>query len=217
MRILLVEDEPDLLANLAQALREAQFAVDTTTNGDDALFKANSWEYDTIILDIMLPGIDGWEVLARLRQNQKTPVLLLTARDSIEDRVQGLDSGADDYLTKPFDLNELLARVRALIRRSSGEAHPIIELGLIRIDTAAKTVTKEGHNIPLTSREYTLLEYLALHRGEVISRTALYEHLFDETDTSLSNLLDVHVSNVRKKLGASVITTRRGQGYSITV
>ena len=216
MRILLVEDEPDLLANLAQALREAQFAVDTATNGDDALFKANSWEYDTIILDIMLPGMDGWEVLARLRQNQKTPVLLLTARDSIEDRVQGLDSGADDYLTKPFDLNELLARVRALIRRSSGEAHPIIELGLIRIDTAAKTVTKEGHNIPLTSREYTLLEYLALHRGEVISRTALYEHLFDETDTSLSNLLDVHVSNVRKKLGASVITTRRGQGYSIT-
>ena len=216
MRILLVEDEPDLLANLAQALREAQFAVDTATNGDDALFKANSWEYDTIILDIMLPGMDGWEVLARLRQNQKTPVLLLTARDSIEDRVQGLDSGADDYLTKPFDLNELLARVRALIRRSSGEAHPIIELGLIRIDTAAKTVTKEGHHIPLTSREYTLLEYLALHRGEVISRTALYEHLFDETDTSLSNLLDVHVSNVRKKLGASVITTRRGQGYSIT-
>lgn len=216
MRILLVEDEPDLLANLAQALREAQFAVDTATNGDDALFKANSWEYDTIILDIMLPGMDGWEVLARLRQNQKTPVLLLTARDSIEDRVQGLDSGADDYLTKPFDLNELLARVRALIRRSSGEAHPIIELGLIRIDTAAKTVTKEGHNIPLTSREYTLLEYLALHRGEVISRTALYEHLFDETDTSLSNLLDVHVSNVRKKLGGSVITTRRGQGYSIT-
>ena len=216
MRILLVEDEPDLLANLAQALREAQFAVDTATNGDDALFKANSWEYDTIILDIMLPGMDGWEVLARLRQNQKTPVLLLTARDSIEDRVQGLDSGADDYLTKPFDLNELLARVRALIRRSSGEAHPIIELGLIRIDTAAKTVTKEEHKIPLTSREYTLLEYLALHRGEVISRTALYEHLFDETDTSLSNLLDVHVSNVRKKLGASVITTRRGQGYSIT-
>jgi len=215
MRILIVEDEPDLLANLAQAIREAGFAVDTAADGEEGLFKAESSDYDALILDVMLPKLDGWELLKQLRLSKKSPVLMLTARDSISDRIHGLDSGADDYLTKPFDLNELLARVRALIRRASGDPSPSFQVGEIEINTASKAVTKLGHSIALTSREYALLEYLAQNRGHVISRTDLYEHLFDENDSSLSNLLDVHVSNLRKKLGSALITTRRGQGYCI--
>ncbi len=215
MRILIVEDEPDLLASLAQAVREEDFAVDTAQDGKEALYKAESADYDAIILDVMLPELDGWQVLEKLRAQKRTPVMMLTARDSVADRVHGLDSGADDYLTKPFDLNELLARLRALIRRSAGEPSPLIKIRGVEINTASKSVTMEGHTVSLTSREYALLEYLAHHHGEVISRSTLYEHLFDEDDTSLSNLLDVHVSNLRKKLGASVITTRRGLGYCI--
>ncbi len=215
MRILIVEDEPDLLANLAQAVREEDFAVDTANNGKDGLFKAESADYDAIILDVMLPEIDGWQVLQKLRRQKRTPVLMLTARDSIADRVHGLDTGADDYLTKPFDLNELLARLRALIRRSAGDPSPLLRIQDLEINTAAKCVSLSGQLISLTSREYALLEYLAHHHGQVVSRTILYEHLFDEDDTSLSNLLDVHVSNLRKKLGSSIIKTRRGLGYCI--
>jgi two-component system OmpR family response regulator len=140
---------------------------------------------------------------------------MLTARDASRDRVRGLDSGADDYLTKPFDLPELLARIRALIRRSAGHAQPLIEVRDITIDPRSRTVAKAGEPIALTAREYAILEFLGLHRGEVVTRTALYEHLFDESDDSLSNLLDVHVFSLRKKLGADLITTRRGQGYCI--
>jgi two-component system, OmpR family, response regulator len=215
MRVLVVEDEPRLLRNLAKALREEGYAVDTAESGDDGLYKAETYNYDAIVLDIMLPRLDGWEVLARLRKLKQTPVLMLTARDATKDRVKGLDTGADDYLVKPFDLSELLARLRALIRRSAGNAHPEIEINSIRIDTRAKTVSKDGQSVTLTAREYSVLEYLAQHRGEVITRTELYEHLFDETDDTLSNLLDVHVFSIRKKLGADIITTRRGQGYSI--
>jgi two-component system OmpR family response regulator len=189
--------------------------VDTAETGDDGLYKAESWDYDVIVLDIMLPGLDGWEVLARLRKQKKTPVLMLTARDTAPDRVRGLDTGADDYLIKPFDLTELLARVRALIRRSAGQARPQIALGDVVIDTRARSVTRQGEPLTLTAREYAILEYLALHRGEVVSRTALYEHLFDENEDSLSNLLDVHVFNIRKKLGHELIVTRRSQGYLI--
>jgi two-component system OmpR family response regulator len=163
----------------------------------------------------MLPRLDGWEVLARLRKQKQTPVLMLTARDTTKDRVKGLDTGADDYLVKPFDLSELLARLRALIRRSAGNAHPEIAIDDIRLDTRAKTVTKSGQAITLTAREYSILEYLAQHRGELVTRTELYEHLFDETDDTLSNLLDVHVFSIRKKLGHDLIVTRRGQGYCI--
>lgn len=215
MRILIVEDEPDLLGALARALREEGYAVDTATDGDDGLFKAENWEYDAIVLDIMLPKLDGWELLRRLRQTKKTPVLLLTARDQTRDRVRGLDGGADDYLVKPFDLAELLARLRALIRRSVNQTHAAIEIGAVIIDTAARNISRGGEAIALTAREYALVEYLALHRGKVITRTALYEHLFDENDSTLSNLLDVHVSNVRKKLGHDFIATRRGHGYCI--
>lgn len=215
MRILIVEDEPDLLAALAKALREENYAVDTAPDGEEGFYKAQSWDYDAIVLDVMLPKLDGWEILHRLRKIKKTPVLMLTARDASRDRVRGLDHGADDYLVKPFDLAELLARLRALIRRSANQTQSQIEIGNAIIDTAARTISHKGKPIELTAREYSLVEFLALHRGEVVTRTMLYEHLFDEDDSSLSNLLDVHVSNIRKKIGADFITTRRGHGYCI--
>jgi two-component system OmpR family response regulator len=215
MRILIVEDEPDLLASLARAVREAGYAVDTAEDGEDGIYKAESWEYDAIVLDVMLPKLDGWGLLQKLRRTKKTPVLMLTARDASRDRIRGLDTGADDYVVKPFDLAELLARLRALIRRAAGQTRNVIEIGEVIVDTAARAVTRSGDPVTLTAREYTLLEFLALHRGEVVTRTALYEHLFDEDDSTLSNLLDVHVSNIRKKLGGEFITTRRGHGYCI--
>ena len=215
MRILVVEDEPRLRHNLAKALREAGYAVDTADAGDDGLDKAQSWDYDAIVLDVMLPRLDGWAVLDRLRTAKQTPVLMLTARDAHKDRVRGLDSGADDYLIKPFDLEELLARLRALIRRAAGQSRPVIQLGEVALDPRARSVTRAGHPVTLTAREFAILEYLALHRGEVVSRTELYEHLFDETDDKLSNLVDVHVFSIRKKLGAQLIATRRGQGYCV--
>jgi two-component system OmpR family response regulator len=215
MRILIVEDEPDLLSSLARAFRDEGYAVDTANNGEDGLFNAESNEYDAVVLDVMLPKMDGWTVLGKLRKQKQTPVLMLTARDQSRDRVKGLDGGADDYVVKPFDLMELMARLRALIRRSAGKTSNKIELGDVLIDTAARTVSQKGVAVPLTGREYSLIEYLVLHLGEVVTRTTLYEHLFDENDSSLSNLLDVHVSNIRKKLGHDFISTRRGHGYCI--
>jgi two-component system OmpR family response regulator len=215
MRILVVEDEADLRTALARALRDEGYAVDAASNGADGLFNAESTDYDAIVLDVMMPQMDGWEVLKRLRKTKKTPVLMLTARDQSRDRVKGLDTGADDYVVKPFDLPELLARLRALIRRSAGKTTNVIEIGDVAVDTAARTISLGGTPVELTAREYALVEFMALHRGEVVTRTQLYEHLFDENDSSLSNLLDVHVSNVRKKLGAEFITTRRGHGYCI--
>ncbi len=215
MRILIVEDEPDLLRSLAQALREEGYATDTANQGEDGLFKAENYDYDAVVLDVMLPKLDGWEILKRLRKTKQTPVLMLTARDQTRDRVKGLDTGADDYMVKPFDLPELFARLRALIRRSANRTTNTIEIGDVKIDTAARKVLRADKPIELTAREYALVEFLALHRGEVVTRTQLYEHLFDENDSTLSNLLDVHVSNLRKKLGAEFITTRRGHGYCI--
>jgi two-component system OmpR family response regulator len=215
MRILIVEDEPDLLASLAQALREEGYAVDTAADGEDGFYKAENYDYDAIILDVMLPKLDGWEILQRLRQTKKMPVLMLTARDQTRDRVRGLDTGADDYVVKPFDLEEIFARLRALIRRSVNQTTNEIRIGDVKIDTALRNVFLKDKPVELTAREYALVEFLALHRGEVVTRTQLYEHLFDENESSLSNLLDVHVSNVRKKLGAEFIVTRRGHGYCI--
>lgn len=215
MRILVVEDEPRLLRSLARALREEGYAVDTADAGDDGLYIAENCDYDAIVLDVMLPRLDGWQFLERLRHGKQNPVLMLTARDATRDRVRGLDTGADDYLVKPFDLTELLARLRALIRRAAGQARSHLEVHGVVIDTRARTVTRAGLPVPLTAREYAILEYLALHRGEVVTRTALYEHLFDESDDTLSNLLDVHVFSIRKKLGADLIATRRGHGYLI--
>jgi two-component system OmpR family response regulator len=215
MRILVVEDEPRLLRNLAKALREKHYAVDTAEAGDDGLWKAETYDYDAIVLDVMLPRLDGWAFLERLRQQKRTPVLMLTARDAGKDRVRGLDGGADDYLVKPFDLSELLARLRALIRRAAGHGRALLEVGDVMLDTRARAITRAGQAVTLTAREYAILEYLALHRGEVVTRSALYEHLFDETDDTLSNLVDVHVFSIRKKLGHELIVTKRGQGYCI--
>jgi len=215
MRLLVVEDEPRLLRSLAKALREEGYAVDTADNGEEGLFKAENTDYDCIVLDIMLPLLDGWQILTRLRTRKQSPVLMLTARDASSDRVQGLDLGADDYLVKPFDLPELLARVRALIRRSTGQARSSIQLGEVSVDTRSRTATRSGVPVALTAREYSILEYLALNRGRVVSRTELYEHVLDENDDTLSNLMDVHVFSIRRKLGQQLISTRRGMGYCI--
>jgi two-component system, OmpR family, response regulator len=216
MRVLVIEDEPDLRALLSQALEERGYAVDVAADGREGLFKALGWRYDSIILDLMLPELDGWGVLKELRrQGHLEPVLILTARDALRDRVSGLDLGADDYLGKPFEFEELLARLRAMTRRAAGKASAVIEIDNIRIDTASQTVYRSGEPVALTPREYSLVELLALHRGELITRHRIYDHLFDEDDDSLSNLVDVHVSNIRKKLGKDFIVTRRGLGYLI--
>ena len=215
MRILLVEDEEKVSSFVARGLVAERFAVDVALDGQSGLELATTYHYDLIILDLMLPKLDGWEILKRLRKTKKTPVLMLTARDQSRDRVRGLDTGADDYVVKPFDLPELFARLRALIRRTAKQTTNVIEIGDVKIDTAARNVLLGDKPVELTAREYSLVAFLALHRGEVVTRTQLYEHLFDENESSLSNLLDVHVSNVRKKLGAEFITTRRGHGYCI--
>jgi two-component system OmpR family response regulator len=163
----------------------------------------------------MMPLLDGWTVLSRLRQKKRTPVLLLTARDTPPDRVKGLDLGADDYLIKPFDLDELLARLRALIRRAAGGASNVVTLGTVTIDVRAKVVTADDVVVSLTATEYRILEYLALHRGRVVSRTELFDHLRGDEDDTFSNVMDVHVAGIRRKIGSATISTRRGQGYCI--
>jgi two-component system OmpR family response regulator len=214
MRLLVVEDEPDLLSALSQSLREEGYAVDVACNGREGLLKAKRDPYDAIVLDLMLPQMDGWTVLKELRKSGLAiPVLVLTARDGLSDRVRGLDSGADDYLTKPFELSELTARLRALIRRSVGQPSAVMKIGPVEIDTSTRCVRKDGVSVPLTAREYTLVEFMAMHRGKLVSRSMIYDHLFDEEEDTLSNLVDVHISNVRKKLGKEFISTRRGQGY----
>ena len=215
MRILVAEDDARLQRSLVKALTEDGYAVDAAGDGGAALYKAESSEYDAVVLDVMMPVIDGWTVLARLRKHKRTPVLLLTARDTAPDRVKGLDLGADDYLVKPFDLPELLARLRALIRRAAGVASNRIDIRDISIDVRSRAVTWAGAPIALTATEYSIVEYLALQRGRVVSRTELYDHLRGEGDDTLSNVMDVHVAAIRRKLGPDVIITRRGQGYCI--
>jgi two-component system OmpR family response regulator len=215
MRILVVEDDADLRCLLARALRAEGYAVDTAEDGEDGLVKAGSWEYDAVVLDLMLPKRDGLSVLAELRRRRPTPVLILTARDTVHDRVRGLDGGADDYLVKPFDLQELLARLRVIIRRAAGLSRAAIAIGDVSIDTSARVVCRGGEPVALTAREYSLVELVAMHRGKLVTRSMIYDHLYDENEDTLSNLIEVHVSNVRKKLGKDFIATRRGQGYIV--
>lgn len=216
MRVLVVEDEGDLAGTLIKALSEEGFAVDVSADGEEALFRLREIPYDAVILDLMLPRLDGWTLLERARRDGiRTPVLVLTARDALRDKIRGLDLGADDYLTKPFALGELLARVRALVRRASVDPAPVLVVGDVTIDTASKTVRRAGEVVPLTAREYSILEYLARRRGTVVTRTTLYDHIYDDRAAFVSNVIDVHVAALRRKLGRTLIQTRRGQGYLI--
>jgi len=216
MRLLVVEDEPDLRRTLARALADEHFAVDTSGDGDDGLFRALHVDYDAIVLDLMLPGRSGEEVLDRLRQAGKTtPVIVLTAKDLGSDRVTNLNRGADDYLTKPFLLEELVARIHALIRRAARQPSPAVTVGDLRINLAARRVYKNDEEIELTGREYSILELLVRRRGDVVARTTLSEHLYSDDSELMSNAIDVHVAALRRKLGAAIIQTRRGLGYLI--
>jgi DNA-binding response OmpR family regulator len=216
MRLLLVEDEIDLARALKRALEESGLAVDLALDGDDAFLKMTGLSYDAIVLDLMLPRRDGWSLLQALRQmGKRTPVLILTARDAVEERVRGLDLGADDYLLKPFAVTELLARLRAMIRRAGGDPSPTVTLGEVTIDTAARRVSRGDDAVGLTAREYEVLELLARRRGTLVTRPMIWAHLHDEEEELLSNAVDVHVSALRRKLGQDLISTRRGQGYII--
>jgi DNA-binding response OmpR family regulator len=219
MRVLIVEDEPRLAANIARSLREsAGYAVDTAPDGEEGVFLAESNAYDALILDLMLPKLDGLQVLTRLRTaGQRTPVLVLTARDEKESVVALLNAGADDYLTKPFDLGELLARVKALIRRGKGQPSPVLTIGDLQMNTVNHTVQRGQRPVALTAMEYRVLEYL-LHRPRaVVSKSELLEHLYDYNWEKFSNVIEVYISGLRRKLdnGSSrqLIRTVRGQGY----
>ena len=219
MRLLVVEDDPRLCAVLVRGLREAGYAVDTAGDGDAALYQAAINPYDAVILDVMIPGADGFEVCRRLREDHSAVrVLMLTARDAIDDRIHGLDVGADDYLTKPFDFGELLARVRALLRRTPVVTSPTLQVGDLSIDTASHRVSRGSEEIVLTSKEYALLEYLARNAGRVISREEIAEHVWDEHFDRFSNLIEVYVNRLRRKVDQSdphLIITRRNEGYML--
>src|SRR6266446_508930 len=196
MRLLLVEDDEGIIRFLEKGLREAKYAVDVARDGDDALYKASLNEYDAIILDIMIPGRDGLEVCRELRnQRSKVPVIMLTARDDVRDRILGLDVGADDYLTKPFQVSELLARLRALMRRGPALRPAVIHVGSLEIDCSAQIVKRSGKIITLTAREYALLEYLARNVDRVVGRSELTEHVWDERYDPYSNVIDVHINH----------------------
>jgi DNA-binding response OmpR family regulator len=218
VRLLIVEDYTPLRESLARGLRDAGYAVDTTGSGTEGLWYATNHPYDVVILDVMLPGIDGFEILRRLRGGgHTTQVLVLTARDAIADRVIGLDLGADDYLVKPFAFDELSARVRAMVRRQYDRADPVIRIGSLEVDTRARRVSRDGRALALSAREYALLEYLAHRAGQIVSRAELWDHAYDEAAEPGSNVLDVHISHLRKKIDdgqtQKLLHTRRGQGY----
>ena len=222
MRLLVVEDDPQLGATLARGLRERAYAVDLVTDGDDAVHHAALNEYDAVVLDYMLPGRDGIAVANALRmRGLQLPILMLTARDAVSDRVAGLDAGADDYLVKPFAFDELLARLRALTRRASVVLPAVLAIGDLTIDTRAQRVVKRGALVPLTAKEYALLEFLARRRGTLVSRADITAHVWDENHDPASNTLEVYINRVRKKIdddGApSHIQTRRGSGYLFDV
>ncbi|QXQ04835.1 response regulator transcription factor [Sphingosinicellaceae bacterium] len=216
MRVLVVEDEPNLLRQLKTALEGAGYAIDTAADGEDAHYLGATENYDAVVLDLGLPEVDGLTVLDRWRKEGRTaPVLVLTARDSWSDKVAGLDAGADDYLAKPFQTEELIARLRALIRRSTGNASSELMAGAVRLDTRSGRVTLGGEPVKLTAQEFKLLSYLMHHKGKVVSRTELIEHIYDQDFDRDSNTIEVFITRIRKKLGSDLISTTRGLGYSL--
>lgn len=220
MRVLVVEDEPKLLKLLGQGLAEAGFSVDGAADGARGLADARTGRYDAVVLDLMLPGMPGIDVLRALRkEGRATPVLILTARDGVEARVAGLDAGADDWMTKPFALAELTARLRALIRRANGAPSPEIRVGDLEIDLAGRRVRRAGTVIELRAKEFALLELLALHRGKVVTHSQIHDHVYDRESDTLSNVVDVMVCRLRSRIdrefGAPLIHTVRGQGYRL--
>ena len=221
MRVLIIEDEPELRAQIAETLRQQNYTVDTAGDGVTGLERACTEPYDLLILDIMLPVQDGFTVLREMRAEQvATPVLMLTARVEVEDRVRGLDLGADDYLLKPFSMAELLARIRALLRRSHTQASPLLTVGDIHLDTGTREVTRSGRPVSLTPKEFALLEFLLYNRNRAISRFNLAEHVWGDAfdPFTMSNTIDVHIRNLRRKLddqAGQVIVTVRGIGYMV--
>jgi two-component system copper resistance phosphate regulon response regulator CusR len=221
VRILLVEDEPDAARMLAKGLREEAYAVDVAADGEQALEQVWVNDYDLIILDVMLPQKDGFEVCRELRATgADVPVLMLTARDAVEDRVAGLDSGADDYLSKPFDFDELLARVRALLRRRPALYPGVINVADLSIDTRGRRASRGGRDVELTAKEYALLEYLARRADEVVGRADISEHVWDESYAPFSKVIEVFIQRLRRKIDEGhdlkLIRTRRGEGYMLT-
>jgi two-component system OmpR family response regulator len=216
MRVLLVEDEAKLAALLQRGMRRAGMGVDVAGDGEEALVRATATEYDAILLDVMLPGIDGFEVCRRLRAlDVWAPLLMLTARDGVEDRVRGLDGGADDYLVKPFSLDELLARLRALTRRAATPRPAVLEAGALRLDPASRLAWHGGAELSLTAREFAMLETFMRHAGQVMTRFELLEHVWDGSYESRSNVIEVYVGYLREKIGRDAIETVRGVGYRL--
>lgn len=216
MRLLVVEDDDDLNRQLREALEEAGYVVDSAKDGEEGHFLGDTEPYDAVVLDLGLPVLDGLSVLERWRRDGRTmPVLILTARDRWSDKVAGIDAGADDYVAKPFHMEEVVARLRALLRRAAGHASNEIAVGEVRLDMRAGKVTENGTTVKLTSHEFRLLSYLMHHKGRIVSRTELIEHLYDQDFDRDSNTIEVFVTRIRKKLGADVITTIRGLGYSL--
>ena len=218
--MLLIEDHKPMLRAIKQGLEEEGFAVDVAMDGEEGNYKAKTANYDVIILDLMLPKVDGLTLLQQWRRaGMNAHILVLTAKGSIEDKVHGLDLGADDYLTKPFQWEELLARLRALIRRGHQAKDPVLRVCDLEIDTAARTVKRGGQSIHLTPREYALLQFLAYHRGKVVSRSMIWEHLYDEHDENTSNVVDVYIRYLRTKIDKGfdppLILTRWGEGYML--
>jgi two-component system, OmpR family, response regulator len=220
MRILIIEDEVKMARAIRRGLEQEGYAVDVSVEGEDALFRATEYDYDALVLDVMLPGIDGFALCESLRRGGRwVPVLMLTARDSIEDRIRGLDVGADDYLVKPFAFGELLARLRALVRRGAVERPAVLAVEDVRLDPAAHLVSRAGTAVVLSAREFSLLEFLMRHPGEVLSRARILEHVWDYNYAGFSNVVDVYVGYLRRKIeapfGRSFIQTVRGVGYGV--
>lgn len=216
MRVLIVEDEPNLQRQLKAALEGAGYAVDVAGDGEDGHFLGSTESYDAVVLDLGLPQMNGLTVLERWRkEGHAMPVLVLTARDRWSDKVAGLDAGADDYLAKPFQTEELVARLRALIRRAAGQASSELSAGAVRLDARSGRVTLDGEPVKLTAQEFKLLSYLMHHKGKVVSRTELIEHIYDQDFDRDSNTIEVFITRIRKKLGADLISTTRGLGYSL--